>query len=272
MEQKKKTKVIIIILAVLLGLSLLALAGTLIRARLTDSDPGAVTVPDNLITPEEDTGTEDTRTPGSGAGTSSAPAPAQSGTGTSSAPAPAQSAAAAQKAASIALYNKHPEDNTPFTVGNMFPGDSETKYFCVQVSYHDKVTVHYKAVVRPGYEKLAQVLQVRVKLLNTGETLYDGGIAAMPQSLTHKLASESSVTQELYYEITAYLDTSVGNAYQNQDLIADFKWWVEETGSLDSPETGDASRSLLWAVAGVCSGGLLLLLVLRRRKEDEADA
>ena len=256
MEQKKKTKIIIIILAVLLGLSLLVLAGTLIRARLTDSDPGAVTVPDNLITPEEDTEAEDTRTPGSG---------------TSSAPAPTQSAAAAQKAATIALYNKHPEDNTPFAVGNMFPGDSETKYFCVQVSYHDKVTVHYKAVVRPGYEKLAQVLQVRVKLLNTGETLYDGGIAAMPQSLTHKLASESSVTQELYYEITAYLDTSVGNAYQNQDLIADFKWWVEETGSLDSPETGDASQSLLWAVAGVCSGGLLLLLVLRKRKEGEAD-
>ena len=252
MEQKKKTKIIIIILAVLLGLSLLVLAGTLIRARLTDSDPGTVTVPDNLITPEEDTETEDTRTPGSG--TSSA-----------------QSAAAAQKAATIALYNKHPEDNTPFTVGNMFPGDSETKYFCVQVSYHDKVTVHYKAVVRPGYEKLAQVLQVRVKLLTTGETLYDGGIAAMPQSLTHKLASESSVTQELYYEITAYLDTSVGNAYQNQDLIADFQWWVEETGSLDSPETGDASRGVLWAVAGVCSGGLLLLLVLRKRKEGEAN-
>ena len=256
MEQKKKTKIIIIILAVLLGLSLLVLAGTLIRTRLTDSDPGTVTVPDNLITPEEDTETEDTRTPGSG---------------TSSAPAPAQSAAAAQKAATIALYNKHPEDNTPFTVGNMFPGDSETKYFCVQVSYHDKVTVHYKAVVRPGYEKLAQVLQVRVKLLTTGETLYDGGIAAMPQSLTHKLTSESSVTQELYYEIAAYLDTSVGNAYQNQDLIADFQWWVEETGSLDSPETGDTSRGVLSAVAGVCSGGLLLLLVLRKRKEGEAD-
>ena len=48
----------------------MALAGTLICARLTDSDPGAVTVPDNLITPEEDTGTEDTRTPGSGTGTS----------------------------------------------------------------------------------------------------------------------------------------------------------------------------------------------------------
>ena len=253
---EKKIKVTILILSILLGLSLLALAGTLIRARLTDSDPDAVTVPDNLITPEEDTGTEDARTPGSG---------------TSSAPAPAQSTAATQKAAAIALYNKHPEDNTPFTVGNMFPGDSETKYFCVQVSYHDKVTVHYKAVVRPGYEKLAEVLKVRVKLLSTGETMYDGLMRDMPQSLTHKLASESSVTQELYYEITAYLDTSVGNAYQNQDLIADFQWWVEETGSLDSPETGDASRDMLWAVAGVCSGGLLLLLVLRKRKEDEAD-
>ena len=55
---EKKIKVTILILSILLGLSLLALAGTLIRARLTDSDPGTVTVPDNLITPEEDTGTE----------------------------------------------------------------------------------------------------------------------------------------------------------------------------------------------------------------------
>ena len=55
---EKKIKVTILILSILLGLSLLALAGTLIRARLTDSDPGTVTVPDNLITPEEDTETE----------------------------------------------------------------------------------------------------------------------------------------------------------------------------------------------------------------------
>lgn len=54
---EKKIKVTILILSILLGLSLLALAGTLIRTRLTDSNPGTVTVPDNLITPEEDTGT-----------------------------------------------------------------------------------------------------------------------------------------------------------------------------------------------------------------------
>lgn len=155
----------------------------------------------------------------------------------------------------------------------MFPGDSETKYFRVRVSYHDKITVHYKATVRPGYEKLAEVLKVRVKLLTTGETMYDGGIADMPESLTHKLASQKSTTDELYYEITAYLDTSVGNDYQNKDLIADFKWWVEETGNLDhAPQTGDPSNILLWAVLAACSGSMMiLLLVVRRRKEEHAN-
>lgn len=270
MEQKKKIKVIIIVLACLLGLSLLALGGTLVYNKIANTIPATVTVPDNLITPDEDTtkpdsgdsqapDSSDTQTPSSSADTSSSAAPAQSTT------------AETKKAATIELYNKQPEENTAFTVGNMFPGDSETKYFRVQVSYHDKITVHYKATVRPGYEKLAEVLKVRVNLLSTGETMYDGLMRDMPESLTHKLASKKSTTDELYYEITAYLDTSVGNDYQNKDLIADFKWWVEETGNLDdSPQTGDTSNILLWAVLAAGSlSMMILLLVTRRRKEDE---
>ena len=270
MEQKKKIKVIIIVLAILLGLSLLALGGTLIYNKIANTTPATVTVPDNLITPDEDTTKPDsgdsqapdsseTQAPSSSADASSSAVPAQSTT------------AEAKKAATIELYNKQPEENTPFQVGNMFPGDSETKYFRVRVSYHDKITVHCKATNRPGYEKLAEVLKVRVKLLSTGEMLYDGLMRDMPESLTHKLASKKSTTDELYYEITAYLDTSVGNDYQNKDLIADFKWWVEETGILDdSPKTGDTSNILLWAVLAACSGSMMiLLLVVRRRKEDE---
>ena len=259
MEQKKKIKIIIIVLAILLGLSLLALGGTLIYNKIANTAPATVTVPDNRITPDEDTtkpDSSDTEKP-----SGSAVQPAQSTAAT----------AEVKKAATVELYNKQPEENTAFAVGDMFPGDSETKYFRVRVSYHDKITVHYKATVRPGYEKLAEVLKVRVKLLSTGETMYDGGIADMPESLTHKLASKKSTTDELYYEITAYLDTSVGNDYQNKDLIADFKWWVEETGNLDdSPQTGDTSNILLWAVLAACSGSMMiLLLVVRRRKEDE---
>ena len=256
MEQKKKIKISIIVLACLLGLSLLALGGTLVYNKLANHTPATVTVPDNLITPDKDTTKPDS-------GDTEKPESAETQTQSTT--------AEAKKAATVELYNKQPEENTAFTVGNMFPGDSETKYFRVRVSFHDKITVHYKATVRPGYEKLAEVLKVRVKLLTTGETLYDGRIAAMPESLTHKLASKKSTTDELYYDITAYLDTSVGNDYQNKDLLADFKWWVEETGNLDnSPQTGDASNILLWALlaAGSLSVMILLLVVLRRKEEN----
>ena len=274
MEQKKKIKIVIIVLAILLGLSLLALGGTLVYNKIANTTPATVTVPDNLITPDEDTTKLDSSESNSQAPDSSETQTPSSSADTSSSAVPAQSTAAeTKKAATIELYNKQPEENTAFTVGNMFPGDSETKYFRVRVSYHDKITVHYKATVRPGYEKLAEVLKVRVKLLSTGEMLYDGLMRDMPESLTHKLASKKSTTDELYYEITAYLDTSVGNDYQNKDLIADFKWWVEETGNLDdSPQTGDTSNILLWAVLAAGSGSMMiLLLVVRRRKEENVN-
>ena len=274
MEQKKKIKIVIIVLACLLGLSLLALGGTLIYNKIANTTPATVTVPDNLITPDDDTTKPDSSESNSQAPDSSDTQAPSSSADTSSSAVPAQSTTAeTKKAATIELYNKQPEENTAFAVGNMFPGDSETKYFRVRVSYHDKITVHYKATVRPGYEKLAEVLKVRVKLLSTGEMLYDGLMRDMPESLTHKLASKKSTTDELYYEITAYLDTSIGNDYQNKDLIADFKWWVEETGNLDdSPKTGDTSNILLWAVlvAGSLSM-MILLLVVRRRKEENAN-
>ena len=199
MEQKKKIKIAIIVLAILLGLSLLALGGTLVYNKIANTTPATVTVPDNLITPDEDTtkpdsgdsqapDSSDTRTPSSSDDASSSVVPAQSTT------------AETKKAATIELYNKQPEENTPFQVGNMFPGDVETKYFRVRVSYHDKITVHYKATVRPGYEKLAEVLKVRVILLSTGETMYDGLMRDMPESLTHKLASivSNPFSQDLF--------------------------------------------------------------------------
>ena len=122
MEQKKKIKVIIIVLACLLGLSLLALGGTLIYNKIANTAPATVTVPDNRITPDEDTtkpDSSDTEKP-----SGSAVQPAQSTAAT----------AEVKKAATVELYNKQPEVNTAFAVGDMFPGDSETKYFRVRVS------------------------------------------------------------------------------------------------------------------------------------------
>ena len=98
MEQKKKIKISIVILAILLGLSLLALGGTVVYNKLANATPVTVTVPDNRITPDEDTTKPDDSA--SQAPDGSAVPPAQGTT------------AETKKAATIELYNKQPEENT----------------------------------------------------------------------------------------------------------------------------------------------------------------
>ena len=118
MEQKKKIKSIIIVLACLLGLSLLALGGTLIYNKIANTTPATVTVPDNLITPDEDTtkpdssdtekpDSSDTQTPSTAADATAAAVPAQSTT------------AEVTQAATTELYNKQPEEATAYAAGKM---------------------------------------------------------------------------------------------------------------------------------------------------------
>lgn len=258
--KNKKIKVIIVLLSVLLALSLVALAAVLVRNNRSRNAPAAVSVPDNLITSEEDT-------------VSDIASSSEIGTSESSR---LQNTAGSEKeekkAAALSLYKGKAEENEPFNVGNMFPGDSETKYFRVKVSYNGTVTVRYRADVRPGYEKLAEVLKVKIMLLTTGEEMYNGLMRDMPQSVAYTLKSEKDTEDELYYEITAYLDTSVGNDYQYKDLIADFRWWVEETGNLIPPKTGDTSSVILWIAVAAASGLFTVILIFRRRREEEENA
>lgn len=264
MEQNKrnKTKIVITVLAVLLVLSLIALAGTLIYNRLSVNTDATVTVLDNIITPETDEDNSDTsdtsesESNGGNGGTSSAVTSDNTND---------------VKAGAISLYKKHLQDNTLFSIENMFPGDSETKYYRVRVSYHDKITVHFNAQTREGQESASEVMGVKVKLVTSGETLYEGLMQDMPQSLTYTMTSAESTTAEIYYEITAYLDTSAGNEYQNKEILLDFLWWADETGNLDDPpQTGDTSSIVIWSVTATVSAlVLLLLLIFRRKKEDE---
>ncbi len=244
-----KIKTVIIILAVLLSLSLVALAGTIIYNKSVINTGAAATVSDNLITSDEDkTGstTEEVQSTHSGAR-------------------PNKNTAAAE----ISLYNKHLQDNTVFSVGNMFPGDSETKRYRVRVSYHDKITVHFKAQTHSGEKNAAEVMGVKVKLIASDETLYDGLIRDMPQSITYTMASPHSTTDEIYYEITAFLDTSAGNEYQGRKVIIDFSWWVEEAGNLDKPpQTGDVFNTSLWLTVEVISAALCIVLLVFRKKEE----
>lgn len=281
MERQRKIHAATVTLGVLLAVSLIALGSTIFSDRLAGSADAAATSVSSLIL-----------APGGGASSARSSEVASNDTAqdavttetigsadpaaiASSSPPANATSAPADEAATIQLYAANPQENTPFKVGNMLPGDAQTKYFRVRVSYHDTVTVHYKAAVQSGYEKLAEVLKLRVRLVTTDQTIYDGLMRDASQALAYQLISNSSTTDELLYEVTAYLDTSVGNDYQNKDLAADFTWWVAEDqrANLEPiPFTGDLSRALPWAcMAAACAAGLVLLALSSRSRRGGED-
>lgn len=286
MERNKKIHTAIVILSVLLAISLLAIAGLIIYNRLKPRETTTVTVSDNLITPNESETQSATQESADNKKTDKSNGK-ENGKNSSSASVKKNNAGNnnnyaqgfygnpnIKTAAKMKLYNRQPEDNIPFEVENMLPGDSETKYFGVQVSYCNALTVNFRATVRDGYEKLAEVMKIRIKLLSTDEIVYDGLMRDMPSCVTYKLYSEKDTTEEFYYEITAYLDTSVGNEYQNKSLIADFNWSVEEVSNLVSPpRTGSMTHMAAWCDLAVSSAFVIvILLIARKRKEDDENA
>ena len=254
-QKLKKLRIVIIVLAALLAVSLAVLAVTVIRAS-AHGDSATVSIPGNI-------------TSGSAHAETAAYRTSTKPDGSRTQNAVSLSASGQARRVTLSLYRKQPEDNTPFNVVNMLPGDAVTQNYNVRVSHSGNVTVRFRAIIRPGYEKLAEVLMLRVKLLNTGETLYDGLMRDMPRSVNHKLTASGSTTSDLEYELTAYLDTSVGNDYQNQELVADFHWWVEgkEQSHLDSPKTGDDSHIVIFTVAAVAASIAVIILPVWRRRE-----
>lgn len=258
-KQQNPLKRVIVVLAALLIVNVLALIGTHVYKKSYSQIKPSATVPDNVIT----------------SGSVAVLRPEVTVKVKSSAKKNVEEKR-------IRLHKRNREENISFDVGNMFPGDKIEKNYCVQVSYQDKVTVHFEIDIDDGYEKLAEVLKCKVVLRTTGEKLYDGLVKDMPQSLDYTMKSSKKTTEELYYEITAYLDTSVGNEYQNKSLMADFMWWIEfeETTKSDTPaessqattptKTGDTANLYLWA--GFASASLILLTFVRvKRKKGEAN-
>lgn len=285
--KSNRMKVVIIVLSILLAISLTALGAVLIYRYFQSEKTVSVVVPDNYITDvlESSSETDDSSQRDDGSSETEKIAESDreesrettdpdnssdaidSGSDTIPAAAPFE-----VKAISIVLSSRNDEDNVPFRVDNMFPGDRNNRYYQVSVSHKASVQVRFHAEVRPGYEKLAEVLKCRVTLVGQ-QALYDGLMSEMPESVIHTLYTNKETTSTLLYEITAYLDTSVGNDYQEKDLIADFRWWVEDRENLIPPQTGDDSHIVLWGVIAIGSfmSILILLFTGRWKKKREAD-
>ena len=169
------------------------------------------------------------------------------------------------------------ENTRPFKVENMFPGDIETECYCVRISHNGDVILRFRAEILPGYEKLAEVLKCKVVLQDTEEVLYDGLMRDMPDSVNYTLVTQTSTVSEVLFEISAYLDTSVGNEYMNMSLIADLHWWIEETDELENPEGNRDGSDLgdfgvyLWIFMIIALLLLLILLLKKRRRGGRTD-
>ena len=145
----------------------------------------------------------------------------------------------------LELNRRNPEENLPFQMTNMFPGDSETRYYRLKVSYTGSVTVFFQAKPSEGDEKLGEVLKAKVRLLNTDEVLYEGSIAEMPELKSELTTGKKAQTDELCYEITVSLGIEAGNEFQNMNLTATLNWWAEgsESGITDSTEDETANST-----------------------------
>lgn len=167
----------------------------------------------------------------------------------------------------IKLYRNNNVYNEKFNVENMFPGDSETKYYCVNVSYKNDITLKYSVDIESDYKKIEDVFNLKVKLLNANKVLYDGPIKNIKETIDYSTSSSKSITEEFCYEITAYLDTSVGNEYQNKETFIDFEWLVDNDNleNEKNPQTGDNIE--FWIGLVLVSVILLLFVLLILKNE-----
>lgn len=137
----------------------------------------------------------------------------------------------------IVLDDPDKSEFQAFTLNNMFPGDAEYKDYELNISHKNNIDVVFNVHLREESAKLAEVLMLKVEIDNAEK--YNGLMKDLGQ-LTYTLPAGQP---KAIYRLTVYLDTSVGNEYQNKELKADFEWYYtpESSGGGTGGGTGGGS-------------------------------
>lgn len=165
----------------------------------------------------------------------------------------------------------------PFTVPNMFPGDSVDEEYTVTVRHRDPLTLYFGIDIPNVDNKLAEVLHVKVVLPSRGVTPYDGLMKDIPVDGVPVVLPRGE--NKMVYAITVTLPTSAGNEYRNLNLTVDLLWWYEQESSgggyipgpppqvkPDGADTGDSFSAPLYIGLGAVALCGVALLVLGKRK------
>ena len=296
MEERHGVKVAIVVLAILLGLSFLGLACIHICKPILSGSSDSVAIPDNLIELQKDISShienENEVLPAKYDCSAKdlyivkhANASAAHLVSADAKQAAKELNVSEEHTATLELHSKNTSDNAAFNVGNMFPGDSITKTYCVEVSHKGDVEVHFKADLGEEGHKLGKALKIKVKLIgDNDEVLYNGSIANMQKSVVTRAVSKSTIkttaskaktTSKMLFTITAYLEPEAGNEYQDINMDAKFTWWVEDTENLEPPppRSGDVITVVLLACIAICLSSAAVLFVIKRtRRKDSKNA
>ena len=128
-------------------------------------------------------------------------------------------------------FNKdNAEENLSFDVEGMNGGDSESILCRVKATYNSDFILKYDMTVRDeeNFKKLAEVLKIKVELMGEdGDALLYDGLLSDMETLEIALTADESVTKELVFRITAYLDSPLDEQYYGQKLMADMSWWID---------------------------------------------
>ncbi len=261
--KSRKIKTVIIVLAVLLALAVSALAARLIRLNFF-ADSSTSTSPDNVIGKDPTSSsslTEETYSEETSSETSDVSMPQIPGEMTQT--------GEDISVTTLSLHSLLPSDNQAFNVLNMFPGDVETRYYCVEVNHSIFTTLYFGAVITQETENISEIMRIRVSLYGTDKVLYDGtvdGLSSRGYSL--EIPANSQNKTAAYYKIAIYLPTSAGNEYQNAGLKMDFNWWVNNKNALLPPQTGgDLPTNIMWVVVSVVAAALVAALIFSRPKD-----
>ena len=196
----------------------------------------------------------------------------------------------------LELYKRHASDNEAFDVSNMVPGDKVTKDFTVRIHHNDPLTLYFRADVTEQTKKLGDVLQVCVTDVDSGEIICQGTFADLDGvEFSQAIAAAAGGSTDVTYQVDAWLDTSVGNEYQQALLKADLYWYVKDDGGHTDPtdpskptdpttpttptkpgggdggltaNTGDTMNLVLWTVFAACALAIIILLIKSRRDRD----
>lgn len=170
-------------------------------------------------------------------------------------------------AAQIVLSGDRTEDNCVFSVDDLFPGDHQTQYYNVQVTYRDRLSLCLASSVRTD-NSLSDAMKVCIRLPSTGEQLYDGPAKEM-SCITYDLNTSGKVTEDICYEVTFYLDPTVSNDCQDMDFNVDFNWWAEDPDALRAPFRSDVVKVLLCIVLAVTACLVAVVLIEEHKEKGE---